>query len=138
MTRPLAMISVVGIFVLGIAVGALGLHLHGALGSRLHDVAGKVFHGHTAIDDPRHIDLLARELGLNDEQKGQVATILSEARGESRRLHERMLPAVHEHIRRTHARVAEILTPEQNQILDALTEKHRGHLERMFLTPGAP
>ena len=78
------------------------------------------------------------ELGLNDAQKQQMTAILSDARRESRHLHEQLEPAVHEHIRRTRERVVEILTTEQVETLDALTEEHRGDLERMFLTPGVP
>jgi Spy/CpxP family protein refolding chaperone len=128
MSRPGAILSVVAIFTIGVTVGGLGMHLH--------EAAGMVFAGHSGPDHQSHIDVLSRELNLTDDQRKQVETILGEARSESRLLHEKLAPMVHEHIRDTLERLSAVLTPEQNRMLDALVEKHRSHLERMVLTPG--
>ena len=150
MTRPGAISIVTAIFLAGVAVGLLGAQLFPDIGRHLHESMGVLFHGKghdhghgqahgpLALDDSRHVDVLADRLGLDEQQKSRVAEIFRDARRKSASLHEEFEPAVHEHIRQTRERVAKILTPEQMETLDALTEQHRGDLERMFLTPGVP
>jgi Spy/CpxP family protein refolding chaperone len=126
----MALTSVVGLFLLGAATGALSTHLYDAW--QIH--AGHGSGGHAS----RHIDRLAGLLDLTPDQRQQVDEILHEAHAEGRKLHEELLPRVHAHMRQVHERLIEVLTPEQRDKLAELEHFDRGFYERFMLTAPAP
>jgi Spy/CpxP family protein refolding chaperone len=122
-SRTLALTSVAGLLVLGMLIGALGMHVYDS------------HHGSFAAPpDPfAPVGKLARVLELTPEQLARVDAIVAEARLEGAALHEEMLPRVRAHMERTHQRLVEVLTPEQRAKLDDLHDLHRGGFERFLL-----
>jgi Spy/CpxP family protein refolding chaperone len=112
-----AIASILAIFAIGVVVGGLAMHLYYS-----HQVRhGGPFPGmgsHWLSDD------LARNLNLNDQQQKQIDGILEEARNDARQLRAQVTPRLNELMQRTHARIAQVLTPEQK----AKFEQY--HLER--------
>ena len=131
MKRSLAFVYVVGLFLLGIVIGGMAMHLHYA--SRFPPPGSHgpgMRHG-----EPMHSfsGRLERQLDLTAEQKRQIDEIVALSRTEGSALHEEMLPRVREHMRRTHDRILEVLTPEQRERFEELSSRHRRRAERFFL-----
>jgi Spy/CpxP family protein refolding chaperone len=126
MKRSLALISVAGLFLLGIVVGAMGMHLFDGL----HPFSGP------SRDGARHDwhgERLDQLLELTPDQKARIDEIRRESRADAEALHEEMLPKVREHMERTRQRIEEVLTPEQREKFTELASKHRAHFERFVL-----
>ena len=126
MKRSLALISVAGLFLLGIVIGAMGMHLYDAQ----HSYPGP------PRDGARHesrLNRLDQLLDLTPEQKTRIDEIRKESRVEAEALHEAMLPQVREHMERTRQRIEEVLTPEQREKFNELAQQHRARFERFVL-----
>lgn len=126
MKRSLALVSVVGLFLLGTVVGALGMHLYDAR----HPFAGPPRDG---ARQEFHAERLGQLLDLTPEQKARIDEIRREGRAEGEALHREMLPKVREHMERTRRLIEEVLTPEQREKFDELAEQHRARFERFVL-----
>jgi Spy/CpxP family protein refolding chaperone len=134
MKRSLALVSVLGLFLLGIVVGALGMHLYDAR--------------HPFPPPPRdsarqelHLNRLEELLDLTPEQRTRIEEIHEQSRAEADALHESMLPEVRAHMARTRERIEEVLTPEQREKFRELAERQRARFERFVLDgprPGPP
>jgi Spy/CpxP family protein refolding chaperone len=136
MKRTIAIVYVVGLFLLGIVVGALGMHV--ADRHFLHHPHPPATWGHGARGAGfPHIEAIAGELGLDKSQQLKIQDILTDSRHEAHQLHEEMLPRVHELMDQTHERINEVLTPEQRERLNELLANHRGGFERLFLGRGS-
>jgi Spy/CpxP family protein refolding chaperone len=135
MKRSIAVVYVVGLFLLGILIGALGMHLYQAIGPPRFPPPG----GHDAgrPGAQRGVRHFIEQLDLTDEQAREIRMILDESRRQAREMHEEMLPRVHALMEQTHRKVAEILTPEQREQLESMTHQRR-ILERLFLGHGPP
>ena len=135
MKRSIAIVYVLGLFLLGIVVGALGMHVVDAHFLRPALPAGPLGHG-----EPRgpfsHFEAVAAELGLDESQQKKIQEILTDSRHEAHQVHEEMLPRVHDLVAQTQERVNELLTPEQRVRLDELLARHRGGFEVLFLGRG--
>jgi hypothetical protein len=130
MNRIAAMAAVLGLFVVGILVGALGYHLW--LGP--HPFAGGALGPRGPMGHPGSFaEHLERRLGLSPEQKEQIEAILAESHAEAEALREELLPQVRAHMERTHDRILEVLTSEQREEFETLRSRHRGSAERFFL-----
>lgn len=130
MKKSIAFVAVLGLFLLGVVIGGLAMHLFQAnrimpppdrpMGAGMH--GGPVF-----------FERMQRHLDLTAEQRREVAEILRQAQEEGRRMHEEMLPRVHELIEATQDEMREILTPEQQERFDDILERHRQSADRFFL-----
>jgi hypothetical protein len=136
MKRTIAIVYVVGLFLLGIVVGALGMHVVDRHFQRPARPPGHWAHGEHG-GGFWHLQGIAAELDLDKSQQLEIQDILTDSRHEAHQLHEEMLPRVHELVARTRERVDEVLTPEQRKRLDELLAEHRGGFERFFLGRGA-
>ncbi len=76
---------------------------------------------------------LERHLDLTEKQRRLIDEIVAESRSEANALHDEMLPRVREHMRRTHDRILEVLTPEQRERFEELSSRHHRRAERFFL-----
>jgi len=126
MKRSLALVSVVGLFLLGIVIGAMGMHLYDArrpFSGPPRDGARQGF----------HTERLDQLLDLTPEQEARIDEIRREGRAEGEALHEEMLPKVRAHMERTRLRIEEVLTPEQSEKFNELAEQHRARFERFVL-----
>lgn len=125
--RPaLAFVAVVALFVLGVAVGALGTnafylrqwHEPNGLAARL-----------VAAD-------LRRNLDLSAAQKAQLDAILRETRDEALALRREFLPRFAALLDRTQQKVEAMLTPEQRQAYQRYRERRGDRLKRFLLLRG--
>jgi Spy/CpxP family protein refolding chaperone len=132
MKKSLAFVAVLGLFLLGVVIGGLAMHLVQA--SRLVPPPGRSVG--SGMHGPVFNERLHRHLDLTIEQRRQVAEILRRAQEEGRRMHEEMLPRVHELIEATQEEMREILTPEQRERFDEILERHRRSADRFFLGQG--
>ena len=135
MKRPLAFVYVTGLFLLGIVIGALGMHL-----VHLQPIDGRRPPVPWGQGDRSgagmHFERVAERLELTDEQREQIREILADSRHHAHGLHEEMLPRVSELVDQTRERIDGVLTPEQRDCLEEMTSQHRGGLERLFLGHG--
>lgn len=128
MKKPLALVSVVALFLVGILVGVLGTHMFYHL--HLQD-PGQA--SHRAMR--RFSEMLEHRLGLTPEQKTEIDLILREARAESDAIRDEIRPKVEEHMAATRERIEAVLTPEQREEFQRMHERHRGRAERFLLGP---
>ena len=135
MRRPVALLSIACVFLVGILVGALGTHLLYVRSFPRPDELPRGgrpgLRGGPAVG-PRFAERLERQLGLSEEQRREIDEILRESRKESNGLHDEMLPRIRAQVERTRQRIFEVLTPEQREEFERLREEHRG-AERFFL-----
>jgi hypothetical protein len=130
--RWIAFLSVTGLFVIGILIGALGMRLYDTHDSLIP--GGFPGRAHPSF----FIRQLGRRLDLTPEQRSRIAIILEEAHAEAEQFREEMAPRVHEHLERTHERIAEVLTERQREMLEAMLARHRGRTLEWFLGPPGP
>jgi Spy/CpxP family protein refolding chaperone len=132
MKKSIAFVAVLGLFLLGVVIGGLAMHLYQAnrLAPPPDRPMGSGMHG------PLFQERLHRHLELTEEQRREVAEIMQQAQEEGRRMHEEMLPRVHELIESAQEEMREILTPEQRERFDEILERHRRSADRFFLGQG--
>lgn len=129
MNRGVAILAVCALFVSGVAIGALGMHLYYA--QRLMRpgepplMAGRLLSDH-----------LARELDLSAEQQAVIREILEDSHRRGAALRYRMRPEVETLMRRTREAIDEVLTEEQRLKLEEMQRFDRRPIERLFLGPG--
>ena len=126
MSRRAALAVVVTLFVVGVCVGGLGMHLVDT-----HRVRDSVPPG-----GERFIGRLERELNLTDEQRQRIDEIVEQSRREGDALHREMLPRVREHMRATREQIRDVLTPEQQVRFEELNRQYRRRAEHFFLGGG--
>ncbi|HWS98779.1 MAG TPA: Spy/CpxP family protein refolding chaperone [Pyrinomonadaceae bacterium] len=108
MTRLKIWLVVVGIFLLG-----------GVTGAALDSVYRlKARGGRHEERDKRKFEMMKRDLGLTDEQSGQIRAILDETRNEYRALREKCRPQYDAARSAARARIRALLNPEQQQKFD--------------------
>ena len=114
MTRLKIWLVVVGVFLLGGVTGA-------ALDSvyRLRARGERPPHGRR--DNEKRFEEMKRDLGLTDEQAGQIRAVLDETRNEYRALREKCRPQYDAARSAARARIRALLNPEQQQKFDAKT-----------------
>jgi Spy/CpxP family protein refolding chaperone len=133
MNKTVAILAVCALFVSGVVIGALGMHLFYV--QRLMRpgeppaMAGRLLTGY-----------LERQLDLSEEQQSEIREILGASRRQGAELRQRMRPEVEALMGQTRQAIVEVLTPEQRQKLDDIRRRDRRPLERLFLGPadGSP
>ena len=121
-----ARLTVLGVFALGVALGALVMDLY-----------QQSVRGRSSWEPPSrresarewHLRYLTKELGLTPEQTEQVRRILDETRQEFLQLRNEMRPRFEEIRRRSRERLRAVLTPEQQAKFEELMrrEEQRRH-----------
>ena len=115
MTRSSALISVVALFVAGVSVGALGLHLYYVHGEPTSTRRGP--------DGPLHrafAERLENLLELTPEQQQQIAGIREESHRQANTMRREIRPRLRQHLEQTREKIQAVLTPEQREKLEAL------------------
>jgi len=124
-----AIASVVSLFFIGVVVGGLGTHLFYA--KQLREATAP----REAI--VRGFEMqIERALDLTPEQRTSIREILREGHAESERLRQELRPRVRSHMERMHARIDEVLSPEQRERFAELRERHGQRADMFFLGPG--
>jgi uncharacterized membrane protein len=77
------------------------------------------------------IAALDRDLGLSQEQKGEIREVLLRGRGEILTAHPELMPELIELFERTQNRIGETLTPEQRLKYQHLVDQRRRLLEEV-------
>ena len=133
MKRWVAWLAVVGLFLVGIVIGAVGSQIYqarptappwAARGGRDHP--------------PRHLRFLhrlERRLDLTDEQSRRIAAVLEESRSEGAAIRREVAPRVEAQMRRARERIEEILTPAQREEFHRMVRRNRRMAERSLLGP---
>lgn len=128
MKRSLALLAVVGLFLLGMAAGVLATHLYyarqlqGPGGPPM--MAGRFF-SHR----------LERRLGLTPEQKGEIDAILERTRRQADALRGELRPRVRELMEEANEEIEQVLTPAQREAWDELRRDHRRRADQFLLGP---
>ncbi len=124
MRRSSAVAGVVALFLVGVAVGALGASLvvnrHGTRGG----FGGFNHHMMTAE--------LYRRLDLDAAQRQQVDAIFADSHRETAALWREVRPRVEAVIARTQSRISLVLKPGQRQEFDRYCREHSEPLRQMF------
>lgn len=131
MKRVVAGLAVLALFLIGIAVGALGAHLYYARELRhpgaFPHLAGRFFAEH-----------LERRLLLTPEQRREIDLILRETHERARELRGELEPQVREVMESASARIEGVLTPEQREEFQRLRREQRRRAEHFLLGPPGP
>jgi hypothetical protein len=128
MNRALAIVTVLSLFVAGIAIGALGMHIYQDRQLRHPDDPpgpGRGFVGRR----------LHRMLDLSTEQTRRVDAILQRSHEQAMELRDDLHPRVMEIMERAHEEIAGILDPGQRERFQRLLQDNRRRAEQFFLGP---
>ena len=132
MRRSSAVAGVVALFLVGVAVGALGANLvswhrpwRGM--AALHGAAGH-------LGGPRMAEELQRRLDLSADQRRQLDAILADTHRETQALWQEVRPRVIAVIEQGENRIAQILTPRQRQEFEVYRRERAEHLKRVLGT----
>jgi Spy/CpxP family protein refolding chaperone len=124
--RSIAILSVVGLFVIGILIGSLGAHLYYSHRLLQPDgppgMGGKIF-----------MDRLLTRLDLTPEQRREIEEILDESHARADEFRRSMAPEVRALMEQTHERLLAVLTPEQREIFEEMRRTHHQRAREWFL-----
>lgn len=127
MKRSVALISVVAVFIVGVAIGIVSTHLFYAQRFRPPD-------GPPGLVGRHFVDRLEGHLDLTANQRRQIDAILERTHGEAELLRHEMQPRLEHLFETTGTEIEAILTPEQREKFRQLRESQRGRMDR-FLGP---
>ena len=128
MSRGLSIAVVAALFLSGVTVGALGMHLYYWDRLSPHRMSGPP-------DTPWVSGWMERELDLSADQKTRIEAILADSRKRSAEIRYEVKPRVEALMTETSKRIAEVLTEDQRQRFERLQRLQRHRLERGFLGP---
>lgn len=129
MSRGWALVSVFALFLAGISIGALGMHLYQERSER--DERGP-FAG-PGRPFARRLEM---RLDLTQEQRDKIATIRRESWRESESLRRELRPRIEKQMEATRERVLAVLTPAQRERLEKLLRDDPRAFHRFFLGEG--
>jgi hypothetical protein len=124
--RSIAILSVIGLFVIGILIGSLGTHLYYA--HRLLKPDGPPGEGGRIF-----MDRLLTRLDLTPDQRREIETILDESHARAEEFRRTMAPEVRALMDETHERLMAVLTPEQREIFEEMRRTHHRRAREWFL-----
>jgi|GEM_PF-1680544 len=144
MKQTAAIVSVVGVFLIGILVGALAMHLY--------HVERGTWAGPAAPGEPGPVGMpvrpdapeppfarrMERLLDLTEEQKQEIRSIVEESRERADAMREEMRKPVRELMEQTRQSILQVLTPEQQETFRKFSTRERRRAERVFLGDGPP
>lgn len=127
MRRAAATISVLALFLMGMVIGAFGMHLFERHHLPWHGPAFGMGRGRPGPSHfpPHFMEALEEQLELTSEQSEQVHRILAHGRLQTEALREDVAPKVHAQMEETHRQIMAILTPAQHQHLEKLMPRLR-------------
>jgi Spy/CpxP family protein refolding chaperone len=128
MKRSAGLLAVLGVFVVGVAIGIVGTHLFYAQMMRRPS-------GPPGFMGRPFVERLESRLDLTADQRREIDEILRRSREEGENLRHEMQPRLRSLFDSTEAEIEAVLTPEQQEKFRQLRETQRGHMDR-FLGPG--
>ena len=139
MNRWIAIVAVVALFLSGISIGALAVVLLGHRGAEPAGGPGGApeMKMRSPMPPPEiFIEHLARQLGLDEDQKAKIESILADSEKRSNEIRREIRPRLEAQIEETHRRIGEVLTADQRQKFEDLRREMHGHSDRFFLGEG--
>ena len=139
MNRWIASVAVAALFLSGISIGALAVVLLGHHRAESESATGGAqgMMMRSPMPPPEiFIEHLARQLGLDDDQKAKIKSILAESEERSNEIRREIRPRLEAQIEETHRRIGELLTPDQRQKFEDLRREMHRHSDRFFLGEG--
>jgi Spy/CpxP family protein refolding chaperone len=127
-SRALAVVTVCVLFIAGIAIGALGMHLY--YDQQLERRGGPPGMRHRLF--ARH---LHSQLDLTPEQQSTIDDILERSHTRANELRHDIGPRIHAIMERAHEEIEAVLTPEQREKFRGLLSRQPGRGERFLLGP---
>ncbi len=131
MSRFTAVVAVVGLFLSGIVIGALGTHLYYAY--RLRAPGGP-----PAMAAGLFVERLERRLDLRPEQAAEIEAILDRTHEAAAEMRRDLRPRVEELMERTADEIRAVLTAEQREAFDLLRRRERRRTDFLLLGPPGP
>ena len=128
MNRALAIVTILSLFVAGVAIGALGMNLYSGGHIDRHDRP----HGPGGESCLRR---LHRHLDLTADQEQEIEAILKRNHAEAHELRSELQPRVRALMDRAHEEIEAILDPRQREEFQRLIARSRRHAEHFFLGP---
>jgi len=132
MNRALAIVTVLSLFVAGIAIGALGMHIYQDRQLRHPDDPQRPGRGFLGRRLHHQLD---RQLDLSVEQLERIEAILQSSHEKAMELRNDLHPRVMTIMDRAHDEIADILDPEQREKFQQLLQDNRRRAEHFFLGP---
>jgi Spy/CpxP family protein refolding chaperone len=129
--RWIAVLSVTGLFVIGILIGCLGTHLFYA--HRLLKPEGP-----PGMGGRMFMERLEHRLDLTPEQRREIDRILEESHARAASFRDSMAPQVRALMEETHERVTAVLTPEQLEEFEEMRRTHHQRAREWFLGGHGP
>jgi Spy/CpxP family protein refolding chaperone len=129
-SRSVAVISVLALFLAGLSIGVLAMHLY-------HE--GQLVGSGRPFGGPPHrrfLNALERELDLTPDQQQRIREIHEESHLEIQKLRHELRPRLERQMDETHDRILAVLTPEQQERFKELEREHRRRMGRFFLGEG--
>jgi Spy/CpxP family protein refolding chaperone len=143
MNRWIAIVAVAALFLSGISIGALAVVLLGHHWAESESASGggpgsgPGMMMRSPMPPPEiFIEHLARQLGLDDDQKAKIQSILAESEERSNEIRREIRPRLEAQIEETHRRIGELLTPDQRRKFEDLRREMHRHSDRFFLGEG--
>ena len=129
MSRGWALVSVFALFLAGISIGALGMHLY-------QERSERGPRGPFAGPGRPIARYLEGRLDLTVEQRRKIAAIRRESWRESESLRRELRPRIEMQMKTTQEKILAVLTPEQREKLEKLLRDDPRAFHRFFLGEG--
>lgn len=129
MKRPMAVVAVMALFLVGIVIGILATHMFYARQLRRPG-------GPPMVASRFYAGMLERNLELSPEQRSEIDGILERSHERAQELRHEMGPRVRSLMESTTEEIEAVLSPEQQEDFERMRERHRRPLEHLFLGPG--
>lgn len=124
MRHSVAIISVFALFLMGIVIGAFGMHLVASHHMPWHPRG--MMHRPGPMGPPPHVlEGLMEELDLSADQRERVRILLAEGHRKAEALRREVSPQVRAQMEETHRQILEVLTPEQRRQVEHLHPRLR-------------
>lgn len=131
MNRSSSILVVAALFLSGVAIGALGMHLY--YWQRLGP--GARGFGDGPPPAPMMLGWMERELDLSREQRDAIREIVADSMRRGAEMRDELRPQVEALMRETSERIAMVLTEEQRRRYEELRRSEGYRFERGFLGP---
>jgi Spy/CpxP family protein refolding chaperone len=129
MSRGWALVSVFALFLAGISIGALGMHLY-------QERTGRGPRGPFAGPGRPFARYLESRLELTPEQRKKIVAIRRESWRESESLRRELRPRIEKQMESTREKLLAVLTPGQREELEKLLRDDPRAFHRFFLGEG--
>lgn len=129
MRQTAATAAMIALFVMGVIIGAFGMHLVETHRMPWHGAGHAMPRQHHG--PPHMLQGIEDELDLTADQQEAIAAILQEGHERASQLRREISPRVQEEMAATHQRILQVLNPEQRRRLKELRPlRHRRRMQR--------